>query len=207
MTITQIILGLTFIVSIISFNNQNLFERLKHHPYSEDKKKEFYRFFTAGFVHGSWIHLGINMFVLWEFGRIVEFDMVRMFGSPNGRLFFLVVYLVTIILANIPSYLSHRSNPYFASIGASGAIAGLLFIYAFMHPWHKLYLYGILPIYAVVGAVAYLFYSSWASKNKSDHIDHSAHFYGAVLGLALFILLRPSLINEFIHKLTTEFPF
>ncbi len=206
-TLTIILLAITVAISYLSFNNKELFERLKHHPYSELNKKEYYRLLTSGFVHGSWLHLGINMFVLWQFGGEVVKEMVGIFGNPLGKIYFLIIYLLTIIFANIPSYLKHKSAPYFSSIGASGAISGILFMYAFFRPWSKIYLYGILGIYAIVAAIAYLIYSSWASKNKNDHIDHSAHFYGAVFGLVLLILVKPELVAGFIHRISVGFPF
>lgn len=207
LSMTNILLGVSILVSLLAFNNNELLDRLKHYPYTENKLKEYYRLLTSGFVHGGMMHLLINMFVLWQFGATVESDLVNLFGSPIGKIYFLGMYLLTIILANIPSYLRDKENPYFASLGASGAIAGILFIYAFLHPWYKLYLYGILPIYAILGAGAYLIYSSWASKNKKDNIDHSAHFYGAVFGLLLLVLLKPSLISVFFEKLIAGFPF
>jgi len=63
MSITLIIVIFTCIVSYTCFNNRELFDKLKHNPYSEHHKGEYYRLITSGFVHGSFWHLGINMFV------------------------------------------------------------------------------------------------------------------------------------------------
>lgn len=179
-----------------------MFERFKHFPYQEERDKSFSRWLTAGFLHGSMTHLAINMFVLYQFGMAVEYYIIAHKGVEFGRAIFVLSYILMIVLANIPTYLKHRNNPSFASIGASGAVSGILFMYILMKPWSMLLLFFVIPCPAIVAGILYLVYSSWASKNSNDHIDHDAHFYGAVAGIVLMILLNPSIINEFIAKIS-----
>ena len=75
MSITLILVIITCLISIACFNNKSLFDRLKHFPIAENKNREYYRWLTSGFVHGDFIHLFVNMFVLHEFGRAVENDI------------------------------------------------------------------------------------------------------------------------------------
>jgi membrane associated rhomboid family serine protease len=199
--VTLGIIIVTVLISIQGFNNPEVVYKLRHWPSAEKNQKEYYRFLSSGFVHGSWIHLIINMFVLYEFGKLIEKYFSQLFGTIPGPILFLVVYVLMIILADIPSYAKHKDNPSFASIGASGAVSGILMMYVVFHPWHKIYLYGILGIYSILAAVLYIGYSTWADKQQKGRIDHSAHLYGAILGLIFIFALKPSLISLFIKQL------
>ncbi|MDX1684696.1 MAG: rhomboid family intramembrane serine protease [Saprospiraceae bacterium] len=207
MTITTILVLLTGIISVQAFQRPAYHKKLAHHPYSVYHNKEWYRLITAGFVHGSWAHLLINMFVLWMFGERIELYYTQIWGPNFGRLYYILVYLVTVFGANIPSLLKHKDNPSYYSIGASGGVSGIVFIFILFHPWEKLYLYFILPIYGIVAGILYLIYSHWASRRSNDNIDHSAHFYGAILGMAFTVSLKPSLINLFIARFMDGLPF
>ncbi len=201
-SVTVLIIILTCFVSYYAFSNRTFFEKLKHYPYQEYRDRKFSRLLSAGFLHGSWGHLIINMFVFWSFGQYVEEAIIVVHQPTKGRTLFLLSYLVMIVIANIPTYLEHKNNPGFASIGASGAVSGILFMYILMKPWAMLGLFFIIPCPAIVAGILYLIYSSWAAKNQNDRIDHVAHFYGALSGMLILILLRPGTVSKFIDQLT-----
>lgn len=202
-SLTLIIVIITCVVSYVCFNNRELFNKLSHRPYREYQFKEYYRFLSSGFVHGSWVHLGINMFVLYSFGQnSIEPRFEMLFGPMLGKVYYILLYIITIVAADIPTFLKHKNNPSYASIGASGAVSGILFVSVLFAPWQKIYLYGIIGIPGIIAAVAYLMYSSYASKKGGDGIDHDAHFYGAVFGFLFTIALKPSLFMDFVNKLS-----
>jgi membrane associated rhomboid family serine protease len=206
MTITLIIIIVTALVSVQGFSKPAIIEQLKHHPYSEVHNGEWFRLLTSGFVHGGWIHLLINMFVLYSFGGLIEKIFLNLWGDTTGRILFIVMYLAAIVAGDIPTLMRYKDNPAYASIGASGAVSAVVFIFILLFPWEMLYLYGILPIPAIIGGIAYLIYSSWASRKRNDRIDHMAHFYGAVFGIVFMIAFKPSLIEHFLKSIT-ELPF
>lgn len=206
MSVTLGIVIVTVVVSLICFNNTSLFNALKHYPIPEFQNKEYYRWITSGFVHGDFLHLFINMFVFHEFGRYVEMDFIQHFGHVTGPLLFLMVYALTIIMGDIPTYYKHRNNPYFSSVGASGGVSGIVFIFILLNPWSMLGLFFIIPVPAIIFGILYLWYSTWASKNQEGHIDHEAHFYGAIAGVLLAIISRPAILSEFIFHLMQDFP-
>ncbi|MBR9921117.1 MAG: rhomboid family intramembrane serine protease [Bacteroidetes bacterium] len=207
MSLTLIIIILTALVSYRCFEDRALFEKLKHSPYLEHNNKEYYRLWTAGFVHGSWMHLIINMFVFYQFGEAVEQNFIYYFGEAKGRIFFLILYLATIPFANLSTLFKHKENGYFASVGASGAVSGILFAYIIFNPWNILLLFFIIPIPAFIAAVLYLVYSSWAGRRGQDMIDHEAHFYGAVFGFALTLIFKPEFFSMFLDRLIHQAPF
>lgn len=206
MSVSLILVIITVAVSYFAFKDQSLFLKLAHWPYEEKRSKSYYRLLTSGFVHGGWLHLLINMFVLWHFGELIEGIFVQFFGSTLGPLLYLVVYLATIVCASLPNTFKRQDDQSYMSVGASGGVSGIVFIFILFYPWQYLYLYGILPIPSIIAGVLYLWYSSYASKRGTDRIDHDAHFYGALFGMLFMILLRPQSANEFIDSLIHDFP-
>ena len=183
MSITIIIIIITGLISYQAFNDANLKSKLLHRPYLEHKDKEYYRLLSSGFIHANWMHLGINMYVLWMFGEQVETRFVGLFGAIQGRIFYVVMYLLTIVAASLFTHYKHKDNSYYAALGASGATSGILFSYILFNPWQGLMIFPV-PFFipAVILGFLYLIYSSWAGKNSRDNIGHDAHFYGAVFG-------------------------
>ncbi|MBK8347931.1 MAG: rhomboid family intramembrane serine protease [Saprospiraceae bacterium] len=206
MSITLILVIITCLISMACFSNRSLFDQLKHYPIVENRNHQYYRWLTSGFVHGDFIHLFVNMFVLHEFGRTVENDFVFHFGDIGGKVLFLATYLMIIVMGDIPTYYKHKENGYFSSVGASGGVSGIIFIFILLYPWSLLGLFAIIPVPAIIFGILYLWYSTWASKNQNTNIDHEAHFYGAVAGLLIAIISRPSIFTDFIQKLIHDFP-
>jgi len=202
---TIVIVIVSCIISYLAFNRPEIIQKYRHYPYLE-VKGQGYRFLSAGFLHGGWLHLLINMFVLWQFGEIVERLYQLWFGEIWGVVLYVFMYLSCIIAANFSTFLKHKNNPYFSSIGASGAVSGVVFIFILVGPWEMLYLYAIVPIPAIIAGVLFLWYSSWASKKGGDLIDHDAHYYGAVYGTLFTLLLKPDLALNFLSALF-DLPF
>jgi len=207
MNVTLLIIIVTCIVSYLCFENRALFDQLKHHPASEVNRGEWHRMVTSGFLHADYFHLGINMYVLYVFGGFVENAFLAQYGEAIGRFIYLLLYLVIIVLADIPSLIKHKNNYDYGAIGASGAVSGVLFIFILFRPWSVLELYFFIPIPAIIFGVIYLLYSSWASKNARDNIGHDAHFYGAVSGMILAVILLPYALGNFFDQLINGLPF
>jgi membrane associated rhomboid family serine protease len=207
MNVTLLIIVITCIISLICFENRALFDQLKHHPASEARNNEWYRMVTSGFLHADYFHLGVNMYVLYGFGSFVENRFLDYYGLAFGRFIYLALYLIMIVLADIPSFIKHKNNYSYSAIGASGAVSGVLFIFILMRPWAPLELYFFIPIPAIVFGVLYLLYSSWASNNAKDNIGHDAHFYGAVAGMVLTAILLPYVLGDFLQQFVKGLSF
>ncbi len=201
--ITIIIVISTAILSILCFGNQNLFSRLDFEPFRVSKNNEYYRFLSHAFVHADWIHLIINMLVFYSFGRYVEqiFHALQQRGSIfSGDLFYLLLYFGGAIIASIPSFIKHREDANYVSVGASGAVSAVLFSSIFFSPMEKIYFYAVIPMPGIVFGVLYLVYSSYMAKKGNDNINHDAHFWGAVFGFVFPVLLEPSLVSNFFKQ-------
>ena len=200
--VTLLLVGITCLISYLAWKNPEYYHKGVHYPYREKNHNEYWRSLTGGFLHGSNTHLLVNMYMLFMFGGWVESYFVMLKGA-GGRILFLLLYLSTIIVANILTGLQKQNDPGFRSVGASGATSAILFIYILRNPW-EMFIFPPLP--AIILAFGFLIYSSWASKNSNDNIDHLAHYYGAIWGVAFTFILFPGTMSEFWEKLINEFP-
>jgi len=69
---TLFIIIITVAVSVLAFYQDGIMSRFLFNPYQVFHRKEIHRMITHGFLHADWVHLGINMIVLYSFGRNVE---------------------------------------------------------------------------------------------------------------------------------------
>ena len=210
--ITYFLMSFTFITSIIAFppnvpsieglRQPEWFDRFKFNPYLVWHSKQWYRMFTSGFLHTGWLHLIINMFVLYFFGRVVEWSFISIFGLFKGRLFFLILYVTAIFVASLPDLFRFKDKYFYNAIGASGAISAILFTSILLYPWNKIYIFPIpIPIPAIIFGIIYILYESYMTKRSADNIGHSAHLWGAIYGFILPIILEPKLLILFIAQL------
>src|SRR5690625_6448163 len=65
MSLTIILCAIIFAVSVWAWNSPAIFQKLVHFPYVESRDKSYYRLLTSIFLHGSWLHLLVNLFVFW----------------------------------------------------------------------------------------------------------------------------------------------
>lgn len=205
MTITTILCFIIFGISLWGFNSQPVFLKLMHYPYVEARDRSYYRFFTSIFLHGSWLHLLVNLFVFYTFGQAIEYQFVNLFGGTMGRVNFLLLFVLSGVMADVFTYRKHLDDPNFRSVGASGSISGVMFAYVLFYPLQNLYLYGIIPIPGIIAGVLYLWYSNYAAKKEGGRIDHSAHFYGAVTGILFTIVVYPKVVTSFVQQLLSVF--
>lgn len=202
--ITYVIIAITAAISIIAFNNRDLFSRLLLSPYKVIHKKEYHRIVTHGFLHADWTHLLVNMFVLWSFGLGLESWFNQLYYNDyisSPIVHFLTTYLGGIVISSLSSIKKHHNSYYYSSVGASGAVSAVVFATIFFNPWQPLYFFAVLPIPGIVFGVGYLIYSNYMSKKEGDNINHDAHFYGAVFGFIYPLLISPSLFFHFFNQL------
>ena len=109
MLLTYIIITATVIVSVLCFNNTVLFDKLKFNAYDVRHSNQWYRFFTYGFVHAGWLHLFINMLVLYSFGDIVE-AYFKFYFSQKFLLYYLLLYIGGLLLSVIPAYGKNKNK-------------------------------------------------------------------------------------------------
>lgn len=182
--IAGIIFGLTIVISAIGLSKPQLVDRLLLRPYYMVRKGEYYRLITSGLVHADWWHLIFNMMTFYFFA----FPLERVLGQA----YFLLLYLLGLVLSDLGTWIRHRNDPEYASLGASGAILAVLFASIVYFPDQSLLLFPIpVPIPAPLFAVGYLAYSWWSSRQNRGRINHDAHIGGAITGLLFVAVTDP----------------
>lgn len=197
---TIIILLITIGISIVAFSNSRLYEKMLFVPYLVHHKNEYHRFLTSGLIHGDWIHLFVNMFVFYSFGRNVEAYYDFHFGAL-GNLNFLFLYIGALIFSDISTYAKYREVPQYKSLGASGAVSAIVFASILFDPMSKIILMFFIPLPGIVLGILYLAFSAYMARQEHGPINHEAHFYGAVFGFVFTLVLKPSLGLEFLSRL------
>ena len=200
LSITNITVGVTCLISIILMQNQKGMALLVFRPVAIRQQHQWYRFLTAGFVHADMMHLLINMFVLWSFGNAIEKFYYPSFLGDFIAQKYMLLYFGGIIAASIPSYFRHNRDPNYAALGASGGVSAVVFAAILFEPWQNLYLYGVIAIPQILAGAAYLAYSWHQDKKAADNVGHMAHFSGAVWGFVITGLMSPELFTRFIQK-------
>ena len=132
---------------------------------------------THMFMHGNFMHIFFNMYALYMFGIRLEYSL------DSKR--FLQLYLISGLVAGS---LQMLISPYVPSIGASGAVMGVLAAFAYLFPNTQLIIFPIfIPIkakYAVAAMVAIDLFSGIAGRPE-DNVAHWAHLGGAAAGFAI----------------------
>ncbi|SFF11580.1 Membrane associated serine protease, rhomboid family [Chitinophaga sp. CF118] len=202
MTLSIAIIIITCLVSITVFNSPDKTDELSMWPYMVKEKRQYYRFLTSGLVHGDIMHLAFNMITLYSFGGFIESVFLQIFHS---KLYYLLFYLLALVLSDIPSYIKHRNDYSYRSIGASGAVSAVVFAAILFSPWTPIFVFFIrLP--AIVYGVVYLGYTIYMSRRgQGSGIDHDAHLWGAVFGIIFPLIFEPKIGPYFLNQLLHHF--
>ena len=162
---------------------------------------------TYMFMHGNFSHLFFNMFALWMFGNTLE----NIWGTKRFLLFYILCGLGAGLMQEGVQYIEYITKlsqyqnvnmggsiipmgqylNYMTTVGASGAIYGLLLAFGMMFPNSMIYLYFLVPIkakwfvigYAVIELLTGIFYTS-------DGVAHFAHLGGMLVGLVILLIWK-----------------
>ena len=184
-----IILALTVLVSAIGLFSRKVIERTVLRPYAIARGSDYATLLTSGFVHADVGHLVFNLITYYSFA----FGLQRAVGDLR----FEVLYFCGLLVSNIGTCIKHRNEPNYASLGASGAILAVLFASIVYFPHQRLVILPLpIPIPAPLFAVAYLAYSYYSSGRAKDRINHDAHIFGALTGLAFVLVTAPERFRD-----------
>lgn len=194
---TFVFIAITVLVSWQAFSNRKLADRLVLWPPAIAKQHQYERLLTYGFVHSEPAHLLFNMLTLYFFGRATEPTMAEISGNAWT---FPLFYLSALAVSILPSYFRNAKNPMYISLGASGAVAAVVFAFILLQPWSLIFVF-FLPVPAFLYAVGYVAYSVWMDKQGGDRINHSAHLAGAAYGVMFMLIMEPRVLPYFLQQL------
>jgi len=189
MTITLTIIIITVLVSIAAFNNEKIFNDFIFYPPAVTYDKQWYRFLTCGLIHADLMHLLFNMYAFFLFGKSVEDGFVSIFHE-KGKLLYLLLYVTALFVCLLPTYSKHKEDGYYRSLGASGAVSAVIFAYIMLDPLTGIGLIFIPGIHVpgFIFGILYLAVTSYLDKRGGGGINHSAHLWGALYGIAFLIV-------------------
>jgi membrane associated rhomboid family serine protease len=196
--ITLTIIIVTCIITLAGFRNGKVVDELIFWPPAINKNHQYYRFITCGLIHADYMHLIFNMLTLYFFGTFMEAHYQGELGLQKW--YYLALYIGALIVSNIPTYLKHRNDYNYRSLGASGAVSAVLFAFILLYPWQRIIVL-VFPVPAIVYGVLFLVYSAYMSKKGGDNVNHDAHFYGALFGILFTIFVSPDVAGDFWSKL------
>jgi membrane associated rhomboid family serine protease len=196
LSITLIIVIVTAIVSFNAFSNQDLMDKLIFYPPAVSEHKQWYRFISCGFIHADIGHLVFNIYSFYMFGGTVEDAFKDIFGSM-GLLLYIILYLSSLVICLLPTYFKHKDNYYYRSLGASGAVSAIVFVFMMLFPVANLGLIFIpfVKAPAFLFGLIYLAITYFLDRRSGSRINHSAHFWGALYGIAFLIVMCFALSN------------
>jgi membrane associated rhomboid family serine protease len=197
MSAASLILILIVVASAIGLFSRRLLSLAVLRPYVVARGSGYATLLTSGFVHADFGHLLFNLITFYSFA----FPLEHRIGTGA----FLALYFCGLLISGIGTCIKHRNEPNYASLGASGAILAVLFASILYFPRQRLFILPIpIPIPAPLFALAYLafsYYSSGraASGQPQDNINHDAHIFGALTGMAFVLLTNPQQYLALLH--------
>ena len=199
--LTIIIIVITVGISWYAMSKQEVMYKLMMNPYMVMNRGQYYRVLSSGFIHKDFTHVLFNMLSLYFFGPTLEYYFNEKLGAA-GPVYFVMLYILAIIVSDLPTLFKHRNNPGYNSLGASGAVSAVIFACILFDPLMNLYLYFAIPIKGFIFAAIYIIYSYYSSKRSRDGINHDAHLYGALFGVVFCIVLYPNSVRIFIERIS-----
>lgn len=182
------------LVSVLGWMIKSVQSALILIPYRVREGFQVHRLLTAGWLHKDITHVAFNMISLYFFAD----KALRVLGITR----FLALYISAVIVAFVPTTLRHMRSPEYRSLGASGAVAAVMFSAILLNPKLSLYVMFVpVPVPGLVFALGYLAYSFWQSRRAGDGINHDAHLAGAFYGVLFTYAFEPKLVEKALKSL------
>jgi len=192
--VTLLLIVANVLFSYKGFTNNAFFDGYKFEVDPILIHKDYKRLVTSGFLHANWMHLILNMYVLFSFGSILEMLL--------GHTAFLVIYFASLIGGDLLALFIHRNHGDYSSIGASGATNGIVFATIALFPGMIIF---FLPGWLF--GVIYIGISIYGIKTRKGNVGHDAHLGGALIGMVTAILFRPeTLLHNYLPVLLLTIP-
>jgi membrane associated rhomboid family serine protease len=147
----------------------------------------YWTLITSVFSHSQFFHFLLNMLVLHSFGNI----MTRTLGVKRFVVFYLLAgAFSSFVHSAVSAFLLHDAS--LPALGASGALTGIIMIFALIYPKEKLLLFGLIPMPAIFGALLFVGLDIWGLSSQAEGgglpIGHGAHLGGSFAGLVYYFV-------------------
>ncbi len=188
--VSVVIMMLTIAASLAAFFVPGFGETSILEPWRIARAQRLHTLITGNLIHANIPHLAFNMLSFYFFAPPLEHIV--------GSTIFLFIYVGSMLIADIPSILRYKNEPEYKTLGASGAVSGVIFSMILFYPTMRMGLFLLPPIIpAWLFGPLYLAYSFYASRQMSDNINHDAHIWGALGGMLCTIVFVPQSLLVF----------
>lgn len=187
-TIGFILILANIAFSYKGFNNVAFFDGYKFEVDRILVNKDYKRLVTSGFLHVGWSHLIFNMLSLYAFSGTIEHSL--------GGIKFLIIYFASLIGGDLLSLFVHRNHADYSSVGTSGAICGVIFASIALYPDMGIGFFGLFSLPSWLYGILYIAFSIYGIKSSNNNIGHEAHLGGALIGMAVALVMEPSAFAE-----------
>jgi len=183
-----IIIIANVLFSIKGFSDRLFFDKYKF-QIGAIKRGEKIRMFTSAFLHVDYLHLILNMYVLYIFAPIIIGNL--------GVFKFVIIYVGSLFAGNLLTLTYHKNELYYSAVGASGAVAGIIYAGILLNPNMTLMMFPLpIPIPGYIFGIGYLLYSIYGMKKQLGNVGHSAHLGGAIGGYGIMLLVHPQVFTN-----------
>ena len=173
------------LMSLKGFNDRLFFDKYKFQIGAINRGEKI-RIISSAFLHVDFLHLILNMYVLYVFAPQLIHNL--------GVVKFLIIYAGSLLAGNVFTLIFHKKELYYSAVGASGAVAGVIYAAILLNPNMSLIMFPLpIPLPGYVFGVGYLLYSIYGMKKQIGNVGHSAHLGGAIGGYGLVLLLNPTI--------------
>ena len=201
MSVTLLFIIAIFLCSYNAFQKPYLIDKYIMSPYQIVHHKQYYRLLTSGFFHADYTHLIFNLLSLYFFGDVLEAILAYHYGNLYP-IYYVLFFLFASVIADLYAVYRYKDIYNYASLGASGAVSGVVFFSIMFNPTSKIYLMLIpIGIPAYVYGVLYLAYSYYQARNAQDHIAHDAHLLGSLSGILFAFFIDPYVLSKMMQTI------
>lgn len=148
----------------------------------------------------------MNMMVLYWFGSLLEIVFKARYGSV-GLYYYLLLYFGGAVFSSIYSYVKHKDNIMYSSLGASGATMALVFSYVALAPTAPMGLAFMpaLHLPSIIFGLLLLAAEYYMERRGNSGIAHDAHIFGALYGFGFTLLIDIENWRNFISQIKNAF--
>jgi len=157
------------------------------YPYGISNLKSCYTILTNGFIHAHYLHLLINIALLYIFGEELE----RLFILKAIHLIWLpIIFFAAGILASLADTLINRNKEGFVSCGASHGVMGVIAAYIVLDHQPIAQMFEKLGLNNTIIVIVLVLFTLFKSIKKAGNINYSGHLVGLITGAAIALILK-----------------